>query len=143
MNWGIIIVIGIIVALVIALILARWYYKRRKRLKYSQIPLEMLEDFEIAERRLKEDKDGKTNPHKILWEIARRREQRGRDVYHAEIAASQRDKAEYGEVTGREQADGYAELSDEPQRREPVQAGVVKADRTVKRKPKRNWAKFD
>jgi hypothetical protein len=141
MNWNLIIIIGIIVALVLALIFLRWYVRRKVRLKYSQIPAEVLEDFEIAERRLKENKDGKTNPYEILWSSARGREQRRRQpIYPAAIGGSQTNEVGYYEAGRGEEPTASPELPDEPQRRDTVSGRASEANRAVKRKPKRNWA---
>lgn len=63
----------IIMLTVIVLLLIATYLVRRnlaqKKLKKIQIPEEVIEQFELCERKLKECKGNKT-PYEIMWEIA-------------------------------------------------------------------------
>lgn len=66
--------IGFTVSLVV---LIAWliHLIRKRRRKKKEIPQEVLEDFEEAERRL-EESGGEKQPYTILWELARERGQR-------------------------------------------------------------------
>lgn len=66
------IILYIVGTLLMAFILF-WLYNRNKIAKLSsQIPTDVLETFNEAERRYKES-GGQTNPNKILWDIGRER----------------------------------------------------------------------
>lgn len=65
---------GITIILFLVLILVWRFTKfiRRKKMEGINIPLEVLEDFNTAERRYQES-DGKTEHTEILWDIAKSR----------------------------------------------------------------------
>lgn len=84
--WGVIIValllIGIAVklflpvAIIVGLLLVWWRWKRTKRdikERENSVPQYLLNEFEEAERRWEED-GGQTEPHEILWDIAKRKQ---------------------------------------------------------------------
>jgi hypothetical protein len=73
-DW-IIILIGIVFILLIGWTVFFIIRRRKKKKKVLEIPNDILEDFQEAERRYKKS-HGEKNPHTILYEIAKENETR-------------------------------------------------------------------
>jgi len=141
------IIVGIILLLLIAIWFVRRYIKKRKARrvlldKETGIPLETLEIFNEAERRLKEkggiNQDGNNpTPYEILWEIARERS-RSSTGNTGVIQDTGVGRTIPANVTGDSNLQRDREL--ETRRSFQIQSDIDIAK--DKRKPKTNWANF-
>ncbi len=122
--------IATLLVLILGLVFSIKFYRKRKKISEMEKnpPKEILEEFEYAESRMKGgiNKDGTiTNPHKILWEIAKRRQ------YGEEITG-----------TGRtESTISNTELHTESKRQKDVQFGTDKNSNRDKTGIRRNKQK--
>lgn len=128
MDWIVTIITAAIVLVIVGIVfLIRWIINRRK--KKSELPQEILDDFEEAERRYKES-NGEANPYTILWQLSRDRQARNRRLESYHFPTAEREQAAVKSAVG-----GW------PDRRESVQAETAPRAREDIRssgKPKQN-----
>lgn len=138
--------VGMIIGVILLLAIIIWFIlrwiKKRKQNKLlldakTGLPLDVINDFNEAERRLKENKEN-GNPYKILWEIARER------------GSKSGNKSAIFSTTGTpigtpssSTTIGDIQGDREPERRQDIQIQSDINPTEDKRKPKRNWAKFN
>ena len=68
--------IGLFIVAIITSIIV-WILIRRKKKKYSQVPSNIIDDFNYCERRFSEE-HGEVEPTRILWELASRKRDESR-----------------------------------------------------------------
>jgi hypothetical protein len=129
-----------------------WFYKKIKK-KYKKIkpedniPKELLEDFEILERRLKESNGNKT-AEQILWEFTRERSERAA-ARTADISGRTEDtgirRTSYAKLPTIENLRGDRELvrgKDIQIQSNPGNTKEQPSTREDKRKSKIDWTNF-
>jgi hypothetical protein len=167
--------VGIILLLVIAIWLLLRFLKKRKQKKLlidakTGFPLDVLSDFNEAERRIKEnreeDKDaqGNISPQRIMWNMAIERNNnlnKNREVlnngnsYRIEENTGERSGSSStgttiqsspgtaGTTSDSQSANGNLQRDREPEQGRSVQIQSDIGNTKDKRNTKRNWAKFD
>jgi hypothetical protein len=123
-DW-IIILIGIVFILLIGWTVFFIIRRRKKKKKVLEIPNDILEDFQEAERRYKKS-HGEKNPHTILYEIAKERGER-------DEGNGGEDRTAYSPKPAVVRSNLYKPI----QRREVVQDDVDSVDRQQYNNPER------
>jgi len=121
-------IVGVVVLLLLAaLFIIRWYKKRKLRERPGEIPLELLKDFIEAEKRIREA-NGSITPYQVLWEIARERSGNKIDNINKQI---------------QERIENKVEVINKPAqeiKQEQIETKVI--EDKPKKKPKVNWEEF-
>lgn len=144
---------GIILCVMLLLVIAIWFllrYTKKKKERNTltmNIPEDVFNDFQEAERRIRQGGAENGEPYKILWEIANKRNSRGRTSSGNQEGDSRFQRLPTSPGVGTAVADssttdGYLQRNREPDetRSVPLQSNIESTE--VKRKPKINWVNF-